>query len=106
MQNIYMVSPEHTHPLRDRFPQLSDEEFDRVLKREEAMVAISRYIRQRVLTELDPYEERKYEYYPHFPFPIGRIAYEIADVVLDSFGSFETELQARAAQDSKGVTNE
>lgn len=80
---------EKPHYLRANFAHLSDEEFEYVLRREEATVALQTYLVQRAThIERGEGEEKKYEVNSIFPFPVGPTAIEIAEVVLDSFGSF------------------
>ena len=93
-----MSISEELHPYRDRFPDLSDEEFAKLLQVEEAVAALSTYLRERV-AGLGPLsgQESKFEYNANFPYPISNTAYELAHLVIDSFGSFEA-IEAQADQ--------
>jgi hypothetical protein len=67
----------------------SPEDRQAILRREEAVVALSKYLRQRAAGLSDsPGEKKVYEHNDRFPFPILDTAYEIAELVLNSAGSF------------------
>jgi hypothetical protein len=85
-----MSDIEISHPYRDKFPQMSDDEFVKHVQVEEAVAALSIYLRERV-AGLGPHmdEEQRFEHNPHFPYSITNTAYEIAHIVISSFGSFE-----------------
>jgi len=88
-----MTGEQQPHPLRANFPQLSDSEFDRVLKTDEIVVALEPYLVQRGTDiELAKGKECLYKRNPTFPFPIGPTALEIAEIALNSLGSFAKTL--------------
>jgi hypothetical protein len=89
----------------DAFPQLNDAEYLTMLRKEEAVAALIPFIRQRVLGLISPNEERKYDYKENF-FLADTImaAYEIAEVVLDSAGSFNDDRPvANLVQESDAI---
>lgn len=70
--------------VREKFPYMTDEEFIAILREEEAVQALTTYLRTRFVEAADKSDNSS----ERFPFPIVETAQEIARVVLKSAGSF------------------